>query len=134
MRFARTLEVAADVVMALAFAFSVAVQANDPDPLRWMALYGLALVATVLSLLRRGHWALPAALAVVASAWAASLWPDVWGKVPFGDMFGAFEMADIGIEESREMYGLLIVAAWTAFLAWRTARRSRRTRSGKGSG
>jgi hypothetical protein len=43
--------------------------------------------------------------------------PRVVGHVPFREMFGAFEMRTVGIEESREMYGLLIIAAWMAVLA-----------------
>jgi hypothetical protein len=31
-------------------------------------------------------------------------------------MFGAWEMKDTGVEESREMYGLLIVAGWMVVL------------------
>jgi hypothetical protein len=37
-------------------------------------------------------------------------------------MFEAFEMRDLGVEESREMYGLAVVAAWMAVLAVRMAR------------
>jgi hypothetical protein len=51
----------------------------------------------------------------------------VFGKIPFGDMFGAFEMKNTGIEESREMYGLLLVAIWmgaVAVTAWRRRRLS----------
>ena len=110
--------------MLLLFAFGAAVQLNDPDPARWIAVYGLAAVACVLSLLRRLHWTFPALLCLVALAWAATLAPGVVGRVPFGDMFGAFEMKNVGIEESREMYGLLIIAAWMAGLTvrarWRT--------------
>jgi hypothetical protein len=96
-----------------------AVQVNDPDPLRWIAVYALAAAVCLLSLLRRVHWTLPALLCAIALAWAATLAPRVVGRVPFGDMFGAFEMRSVGIEESREMYGLLIIAAWMAVLALR---------------
>lgn len=34
-------------------------------------------------------------------------------------LHGAFEMRNVGVEESREMYGLLISAAWMAVLALR---------------
>ncbi len=108
--------------MLLLFALGAAVQLNDPDPVRWFAVYALAAAACLLSLLRRGHWALPALLCAVALVWAATLAPGVAGRVPFADMFGAFEMKNIGIEESREMYGLLIIAAWMAGLAVRAGR------------
>jgi hypothetical protein len=37
-------------------------------------------------------------------------------------MFGAFEMQNVGIEESAEMFGLLIIAAWMAVPAVRAGR------------
>ncbi len=113
---------AADAVMALLFAFGALVQLNDPDPVRWFAVYGLAAVACLVSLLRRLHWAFPALLCSVTLAWAATIGPRVVGRVPFRDMFGAFEMKNVGVEESREMYGLLIIAAWMAVLTVRAGR------------
>jgi len=115
---------AADALMFLAFALSVAVQLNDPDPVRWMVVYGAAAVACLLSLLHRLRWWLPAALGIAALAWAATIAPRVLGTVPVGEMFGAWEMKSPGIEESREMYGLLIVAAWMGILVLRSRRRS----------
>ena len=113
---------AADAVMLLLFTFGAIVQVNDPDPARWIAVYALAALACLLSLLGRMHWTFAAILCLVALAWAATLVPRVVGRVPFGDMFGAFEMKNVGIEESREMYGLLIIAAWMAVLALRARR------------
>lgn len=112
----------ADAMMLVLFAFSAVVQVNDPDPLRWIALYALAGAACGLSLARGRRWWFPATLGVIALGWALTLAPRVAGRVPFGDMFGAFEMRSTGIEESREMYGLLIVAAWMAVIAVRAAR------------
>ena len=121
---------AADAVMVLLFTFAALLQLNDPDPVRWFTIYGLAAVACLLSVLRRLRWALPALLCVVALAWAATIAPRVVGRVPFGDMFAAWEMKNAGIEESREMYGLLIVAAWMAVLALRARLNPARERVG----
>jgi hypothetical protein len=115
--------------MLLLFTFGAAVQVNDPDPARWIAVYALAAAACLLSLLRRLHWPLPALLGAVALAWAATLAPRVVGRVPFREMFGAFEMRTVGIEESREMYGLLIIAAWMVVLALRAQRGPERART-----
>ena len=112
----------ANAVMSLAFGFSVAVQVNDPDPLRWMAIYGAAAVCCVAELKRRVRAPYPVLLAAVALGWAGSLAPDVIGKVRFGEMFAEFEMKNAGVEQAREMYGLLIVALWmlaVACAAWR---------------
>jgi hypothetical protein len=116
----------ADGLFLLMFAFSVIVQLNDPDPLPWMAIYGAAAVACLLSILGRCPWWFPVLTGVVALAWAATIAPRVIGEVPFLDMFAEFEMKDIGVEESREMYGLLLIGGWMAVLGHRSFWRDRR--------
>ena len=106
----------ANWVMLAAFLFSVAVQYNDPDPVRWMLIYGLAALACILKLMGRLKWYLPAAVGAAAFGWAASLAPHVIGKTTFGEMFQSFHMINTVVEEAREMGGLLIVAAWMGVL------------------
>ena len=108
---------AVNVVMLLMFLFSVVVQYNDPDPWKWMPMYGAAAVVCVLELRGGLKWWVPTLIAVACIAWAATIAPHVFGKVPFASMFSAWEMRNEGIEESRELYGLLIVTAWMAVLA-----------------
>src|SRR5262245_49200215 len=111
-----------NAVMLLAFTASVMVQVNDPDPLAWMAIYGAAAIVCGLELRRRTRAWLPLVVALVALVWVGTIAPRVIGKVPFGSMFAAFEMKDLGVEESREMYGLLLIALWMATVslaAWR---------------
>jgi len=114
----------ANWVMLAAFIFSVVVQYNDPDPVRWMLIYGLAAVACMLMLLRRLRWHLPAAVGATALGWAASLAPHVNGKTTFGEMFQSFDMINTVVEEAREMGGLLIVAGWMAVLVVMSKRKS----------
>ena len=116
---------AADALFLALFILSVAVQVNDPDPLGWMAVYAAAALACGLALRGRLKTMFPAIIAVVAVLWASTLSPRVVGHVPFLSMFGAWEMRDIAIEESREMYGLLIVAGWMTLLAIRSWRARR---------
>ena len=106
----------ANWVMTAAFLFSVAVQYNDPDPIRWMLVYGLAALACVLQLRKRLVWYFPAALGAAALGWAASIAPRVIGKTTFGAMFQSWHMISEVVEEAREMGGLLIVAAWMGVL------------------
>lgn len=117
---------ALNAVMLLAFLFSAAVQYNDPDPVRWMAIYGAAAAICAAELWRRTRLGYPALVGAIALAWAASIAPRVLGVVRFGDMFAEFEMRNAGVEESREMYGLLIVAAWMAAVAVAARLRSAR--------
>lgn len=106
---------------------------NDPDPLPWVSLYGAAAVACVLGWWRPGHWGFPALVAVASAAWAASLAPGVVGHVRFGEMFGAFEMESVAVEEAREMYGLLIVVFWMVVLIVRARRVAGHAASGEAS-
>ena len=106
----------ANWVMTAAFLFSVVVQYNDPDPVRWMLIYGLAALACVLKLLHRLRCYLPVAVGAAELGWAASLAPHVIGKTTFGEMFQSFDMINTVVEEARELGGLLIVAAWMVVL------------------
>lgn len=117
---------AANGAMLLAFAFSVLVQLNDPDPLLWMLIYGAAAAACGLELFRRTNPLFPLAVSLAALTWAGTIAPRVIGKVPFAELFAEFEMKNLGVEEAREMYGLLIVAGWMAAVAvaaWRRVSR-----------
>jgi hypothetical protein len=107
---------AGNFVMAAAFLFSVAVQYNDPDPIRWALIYGLAAWACIASLRGRLRWPLPAAVGAVAFGWAAALAPHVIGRTTFSALFESFHMINEVVEEAREMGGLLIVAFWMAVL------------------
>jgi hypothetical protein len=113
---------AANVAMFVLFAFAVVVQFNDPDPGIWMTIYGLAACACLLAITGRARWWLTSMVGAAALAWAVTIEPRVLGKVPFGEMFSAWEMKDTGVEESREMYGLLIVAVWMGVLTVRSVR------------
>jgi hypothetical protein len=126
----RTLWTVANGVMLLAFVFSVIVQFNDPDPFVWAAIYAAAALVCAFELRRRTHPLVSAGIAAVALTWAATIAPRILGNVRFSTMFAEFEMANTGIEESREMYGLVFIALWmiaVAIAAWR--RRSSVVRS-----
>jgi hypothetical protein len=112
-------------VMTAAFLFSVIVQYNDPDPLLWMLIYGLAGAACVLAIGNRGSWIFPAAVGLVALVWATTLASQVIGKVAFGELFEAFEMKDERVEVAREFGGLLIIAFWMAVLVFDARRRKK---------
>lgn len=97
----------ANAVMLVAFVFSLIIQFNDPDPYTWALIYGAAALVCAFEVRRLVHPLVATGVSVVAVAWAATLAPRVVGKVRFSAMFAEFEMANIGVEESREMYGLV---------------------------
>jgi len=106
----------ANAFFALLFAFSVAVQANDPDPAPWMLVYGSALGACVLwhlgKLPRRVAWGLAAG----AALWGLRVALGTALEVPVGDALTDWQMHAGGSEELRESLGLVLVAVWCGVL------------------
>ena len=103
--------------MALLFLFGAAVQLNDPDPLRWMAIYIAAAFACALGAARRLPRWLPLMILAVALIWGASLAPRAFPNVRIFEMFAGWQMTNQRIEEAREMYGLLLIAIYMVVLA-----------------
>jgi hypothetical protein len=115
-------------IMALLFLISALVQFNDPDPVRWILIYGLASVVSGWGMRGRVSWPGPAVVGAAALVWAATLVPAVVGKVGFGEMFESVQMHDVRVERGREMGGLLIISAWMAVLLIFHRRRQPSTR------
>jgi hypothetical protein len=115
----------ADGLMATLFVFAVVVQHNDPDPLRWMAIYAAAALVSVLAAWQgptHGVTGLAALVGLVALTWAIVWCADMSTPLaPLASLFGEFEMRDAQIEETREALGLGIVAAWCVSIALRGA-------------
>ena len=105
-------------LMALLFLFAAAVQYNDPDPIQWMAIYGAAAIVSAWAAFRRAGLpaAAPGLVGLAAFVWACTIAPRALGKVSPLAMFKSWEMKNAVIEENREMFGLLIVAAWMLVL------------------
>ena len=104
--------------MGALLVFAAAVQYNDPDPFGWMALYLAAGVVSFAALRRPQAWPVPAAIAAVALIWATTLAP-VAARISFPDLFRSWEMMSTDMEEGREILGLLLLAGWMGFLAYR---------------
>jgi hypothetical protein len=103
-----------NVPMAGLFLFSASLQFNDPDPVRWVAIYTAAALVSVLAATRRVAWTFAGLVTVIALVWAAYLATRTVGRVDFRHVFDEFKMSknDEVLEEAREMCGLLIVAFW----------------------
>jgi hypothetical protein len=107
-------------VMALLFLLATAVQYNDPDPLRWMAIYGVAGFFSLQA--ARGRLASPwgpAIVGLIALGWAVFTGRTVIGRVSLGEVFESVGMKTEPIEVARETLGLLIVTFWMAVLTLR---------------
>ncbi|HEY8550366.1 MAG TPA: transmembrane 220 family protein [Vicinamibacterales bacterium] len=118
---------AANALMAALFFFSAVLQLNDPDPIRWIALYGAAGVLCALAAIdpARPSWRWRATVALVAAGWALWIATHRSGSAGFFEMFDTWQMKVQPVEESREIYGLALTAGWLLISAWHGARRRR---------
>lgn len=99
-------------VMAALLATSAALQYNDPDPARWIAIYAAG-AGISLALPARRAAALPGALlGLVALGWTAYLVHRTWGAIGLGDLTGKMSEKGGAVEEGREAGGLAIQGAW----------------------
>ncbi|MBK9034218.1 MAG: hypothetical protein IPL61_23640 [Myxococcales bacterium] len=114
----------ATAVFAVLCATSAALQYNDPDPVRWAAMYLAAGAAAVAALVQPRWWWLPTLVALGAVAWAVALWTGVAGSVETSDLWRKMSEKGGKVEEMREAGGLSIVVVGCALAAWR-ARRAR---------
>ena len=97
-------------VVALLFAYAAAVQLNDPDPIRWLLIYGSTVVVSVAFIFGRVPKLVFVGLACVAGLWAVTLLPGVLSSAAF-----------TGTEEEREFAGLALVVVTGVVLARSTA-------------
>ncbi|HEY2934380.1 MAG TPA: transmembrane 220 family protein [Acidobacteriota bacterium] len=112
---------ALNIVMIVLLLISVGLQYNDPDPIRWMSIYGVAAILSIAEgkLGKIGVIA-PVVVAVVALLWAAIIAHGMKASVTTPELFRRMDPNRPEIEEGREIGGLLIVAAWMVVLAVRS--------------
>ena len=107
--------------MTALFTLAAVVQVNDPDPLRWIAIYGIAAaISAFAAITSRVPRFAATLLAAAAVAWAVSIAANGPGLAEYLRMFDAWEMRSAPIEEAREVSGLLIVAGWMTTIALRS--------------
>lgn len=116
----------AAALMTAVFLLSAGVQWNDPDPWLWIGLYGLAALLSLAAALGRVPFMSNAAALGLFLVFAALWVPSLLGSR--SEAFTSFEMKTKSDEEPREAGGLLLCAAWSAWLT-RSAWRLRATRS-----
>jgi hypothetical protein len=96
--------------LAVLFSLSVGLQLNDPDPIRWMALYGAAGIAVGVLPARRFVSLVCIAIGLVAAGWAAYLGQQVFSVIKISDLWLKMSEKGGAVEVGREAGGLAIVA------------------------
>jgi hypothetical protein len=106
-----------DLAMALLFAFAIAVQYNDPDPLFWMVLYTPPALLSWLAFRGRYRFEVTALAFAVYVALTLYWSPALLQARP--SSFTSWHMGTLADEEVRETSGIALCAIWTGVLAWR---------------
>ena len=99
------------VVFAVLFLTSAVLQYNDPDPLIWILIYGVAATLSILYVVRKVNVKILLGVVFIAFLGFLYMYPD---------KFEGFEIGkgDIkNVEEAREAFGLLIIAIVFGILA-----------------
>lgn len=92
------------ILFAFLFIWSAYLQHNDPDPLLWYAMYGIAGLASLLFAFNRLSIAWAVLLCLAYFIGTVLFWPEEFEGFTIGQ-------GDIvNIERGREAFGLLIVA------------------------
>jgi hypothetical protein len=106
------------------FLFGATLQYNDPDPIRWMAIYLAAATVMGFALARHRQTRLLAVVVgAVALVWALTYLPAVLRHGQVLSMFDEWKMRNEEVLQNREMFGLLIIAGAMALTAWRAPKR-----------
>lgn len=115
-----------NALMAALFLYSALLQFNDPDPLRWIVIYGIAAVPCLIAFVRgRVDYRFPALVGAVALVWSATHIPHVMAHGGVTHMFDQWKMTNEDVVYGREFFGLLIVAVWMLVLAAKNRRRTK---------
>jgi len=101
------------------FLWSAYVQLNDPDPLRWIAIYTVAALVCIVPAAKRGGAVSAWLVSSVATAWAFWLAPDAMQLNNLSDLTASMQADRPELEAAREALGLAIVSIWTAGLGLR---------------
>ncbi|MCX5747271.1 MAG: hypothetical protein NT062_32795 [Proteobacteria bacterium] len=99
-------------LMAALFGVCVALQYNDPDPIRWMAIYGAAMIISIALPFRKRVAIAGVVVGLGAAVWSITLLTGVWGHMGFSDLWLKMSEKGGAVEEGREAGGMAIEAAW----------------------
>jgi hypothetical protein len=105
-----------NLIFFVAFALSVLVQFNDPDPVAWIVVYSAAALLCIMQFLDKVPVLFPVTLLVTAIIWIGLLLPSVMHGVPWADIFDSLTMKTKSVEEAREIGGLALIAFWAAVI------------------
>ncbi|MEJ7602305.1 MAG: transmembrane 220 family protein [Kofleriaceae bacterium] len=99
-------------VMAALFVLCAVLQYNDPDPVRWMAIYGAGAVVSALMPARKPVAGLGMLVGLACAIWSIWLIHATWGLIALSDLTSKMSEKGGAVEAGREAGGLAIEAVW----------------------
>lgn len=111
--------------MGALLAVAAGLQYNDPDPARWIAIYGAGAVISVALPSTRTAVLPGIVVGLAALGWAAYLAAEVWGAIELSDLTSKMSEKGGAVEEGREAGGLAIEAVWLLAASVFCSRRNR---------
>ena len=112
-------------ILALLFALFAIVQYNDPDPLRWIVLYGFVAFISLMAGFGRYYPWMNWLGIIICVIWSATLFPSIRelvGEHNTSDLIESMQATKPYIEGSRESLGLLLSAIILVFHLYRHKR------------
>ena len=106
-----------NLIFLLAFLLAALLQYNDPDPIRWVAIYIAAATLCKLQHFNQITPIFPVLLLIICLAWIGMLVPSLTQGVAWTDILDSLAMKTKAVEEAREIGGLVLVASWSAVIA-----------------
>ena len=103
--------------VALLFIFAAAVQYNDPDSIRWIALYTSAALACIYWLFGSYQRWVCGVVLLICVIWLITIIVDLKTlSLNLADLVSSLEMKNETIEQYREIGGLILIAIWMSIL------------------
>jgi hypothetical protein len=112
----------ANRLFAVLFVIAALLQLNDPDPVRWFTLYAAAAAACWVHPPRPFRAWLAVLVCIVALVWAIVWAPRVVPTFEWANLVRSKDARFPAVEDTRELFGLLIVSAWMGVRAITLAR------------
>ncbi|MEM8894591.1 MAG: transmembrane 220 family protein [Bacteroidota bacterium] len=113
-----------DGMLAVLFLLFAVVQFNDPDPLLWIAIYGIVALVSIGAFFNKYHHYTLISLILIITVWSLILVPNVFAWLTSSDLSQiAGEMMDDvpHIEGTRE-FGGLVIADIALIYHWLTSK------------
>lgn len=115
-------------IMLILLLSCVAVQYNDPDPVRWMLIYGYGALVTGMAIAKR--YTVLAPIGAILYLAGFIYWIPGATVADPSHIFTDLQMHEKGVEEVREAVGLLLCAVWMTVLSVVWLRNRRTTLTG----